>query len=176
MTQEQLLKNLTVPKGKIDVVLDTDACNEIDDQFAISYMLHSEEKLNVLGICAAPFKNARSKSPADGMEKSYNEIVTLLKFDGKESFVDNVYKGSTEYLKDEKELEEQLAKQGLFLLRAKAHSGGTPNAFFTLGTGKATISELTNFSRQFSIMLNTYIPILDCLDILRHQHYSAYFL
>lgn len=102
MTQEQLLKNLTVPKGKIDVVLDTDACNEIDDQFAISYMLHSEEKLNVLGICAAPFKNARSKSPADGMEKSYNEIVTLLKFDGKESFVDNVYKGSTEYLKDEK--------------------------------------------------------------------------
>lgn len=77
--------------------------------------------------------------------------------------------------RDEKELEEQLAKQGLFLVRAKTHSGGTPNAFFTLGTGKATISELTNFSRQFSIMLNTYIPILDCLDILRHQRYSAYF-
>ena len=77
--------------------------------------------------------------------------------------------------KDEKDLGEQLAKQGLFLLNAKPYSGDTPNAFFTLGTGKATIAELTNFSRQFSIMLNTHIPILDCLDILRHQHYSAYF-
>lgn len=77
--------------------------------------------------------------------------------------------------KDEKDLAEQLAKQGLFLLSAKPYSGDTPNAFFTLGTGKATISELTNFSRQFSIMLNTHIPILDCLDILRNQSYSAYF-
>lgn len=77
--------------------------------------------------------------------------------------------------KDENDLAEQLAKQGLFLLKAKPYSGDTPNAFFTLGTGKASISELTNFSRQFSIMLNTHIPILDCLDILRHQHYSAYF-
>ena len=77
--------------------------------------------------------------------------------------------------KDEKDLGEQLAKQGLFLLKATPYSGGTPNAFFTLGTGKATITELTNFSRQFSIMLNTHIPILDCLDILRHQQFSQYF-
>jgi len=77
--------------------------------------------------------------------------------------------------KDEKDLGEQLAKQGLFLLKATPYSGDTPNAFFTLGTGKATLSELTNFSRQFAIMLNTHIPILDCLDILRNQHYSAYF-
>ena len=36
MTKEQYLKNLSVPSGKIDVVLDTDAFNEVDDQFAIS--------------------------------------------------------------------------------------------------------------------------------------------
>lgn len=76
---------------------------------------------------------------------------------------------------DEKDLAEQLAKQGLYLLNATPYSGNTPNAFFTLGTGKATLAELTNFSRQFAIMLNTHIPILDCLDILRNQHYSAYF-
>jgi hypothetical protein len=29
------MRNLSVPSGKIDVVLDTDAYNEIDDQFAI---------------------------------------------------------------------------------------------------------------------------------------------
>ena len=41
------MKNLSVPSGKIDVVLDTDAYNEIDDQFAISYMIKSKEKIHV---------------------------------------------------------------------------------------------------------------------------------
>ena len=45
MTHEQRLKNLEVPDKTIDVVLDTDAYNEIDDQFAISYLLKSKEKL-----------------------------------------------------------------------------------------------------------------------------------
>ena len=50
MTQEQFLKNLSVPAGKIDVILDTDAYNEIDDQFAISLMIKSPEKLNIKGF------------------------------------------------------------------------------------------------------------------------------
>ena len=77
--------------------------------------------------------------------------------------------------KDEKDLGEQLAKQGLYLISASIYSGNTPSAFFTLGTGKVTIAELTVFCRQFAIMLNTNIPILDCLDILKHQHFSGYF-
>ena len=77
--------------------------------------------------------------------------------------------------KDEQDLEQQLAKQSLFLVSAKPYDGGAPSAFFTLGTGKVSISELTAFCRQFSIMLNTHIPILDCLDILKNQSYSAYF-
>ena len=77
MTKEQYIKNLSVPKGKIDVVLDTDAFNEIDDQFAISYLIRSTEKLNTKAIYAAPFHNANSTGPADGMEKSYEEIKKL---------------------------------------------------------------------------------------------------
>lgn len=77
--------------------------------------------------------------------------------------------------KDEEDLAQQLAKQSLFLVSAKPYSGGTPSAFFTLGTGKVSIHELTTFCRQFSIMLNTHIPILDCLDILKNQPYSSYF-
>ena len=77
--------------------------------------------------------------------------------------------------KDEKDLALQLAKQSLFLVSAKPYSGGTPSAFFTLGTGKVSMNELTTFCRQFSIMLNTHIPILDCLDILKNQPYSSYF-
>lgn len=101
MKQEQYLKNLTTPKGKIDVVLDTDAYNEIDDQFAISYMLRNTHKLNIKGICAAPFFNVNSVSPADGMLKSYNEIFKLLTLANNEEYKGIVFKGSENYLPNE---------------------------------------------------------------------------
>ena len=102
MTQEQFLKNLSVPAGKIDVILDTDAYNEIDDQFAISLMIKSPEKFNIKGFCAAPFFNSLSISPEDGMIKSYEEILKLLNFAKMDELKKIVYKGSTEYMKDEK--------------------------------------------------------------------------
>lgn len=77
--------------------------------------------------------------------------------------------------KDEEDLAEQLAKQSLFLISAKPYSGGTPSAFFTLGTGKVSMPELTSFCRHFSIMINTKIPILESLDILKNQPYTTYF-
>ena len=98
MTNEQRMKNLSVPKGMIDVVLDTDAYNEVDDQFAISYMLKSKEKLNTKAIYAAPFFNGNSVSPKDGMEKSYNEIFKILLLAGEEC---DVFRGSEKYLDDE---------------------------------------------------------------------------
>jgi len=77
---------------------------------------------------------------------------------------------------DENDLAAQLAKQSLFLISAKAYENDTPSAFFTLSVGSSvSLAELTTFCRQFSIMQNTGIPILDCIDILRNQHYSAYF-
>lgn len=100
MTTEQLLKNLKVPSGKIDMILDTDAYNEIDDQYAIAYMLKNKEKLNVKAIYAAPFFNNKSVSPEDGMEKSYDEILKILKLAKCEDI--EVFKGSRSYLSDEK--------------------------------------------------------------------------
>lgn len=101
MTNEQYLKNLEVPEGKIDVVLDTDAYNEIDDQFAISYMLRSDDKLNVKAIYAAPFYNTNSSSPEDGMVKSYDEILKILELADRTDLSDSVYYGSTHYLENE---------------------------------------------------------------------------
>ena len=101
MNQEQYFKNLTVPEGKIDVVLDTDAYNEIDDQFAISYMLRYTGKFNIKGICAAPFFNSKSSSPEDGMERSYDEILKLLELAKREDLKDIVFKGSRGYLENE---------------------------------------------------------------------------
>ncbi len=93
------MKNLEVPKGRIDVVLDTDAYNEIDDQFAIAYLLLSKEKLNPKAIYAAPFFNERSESPKAGMEKSYEEILKITRL--MHSDVE-VFKGSDSYLADDK--------------------------------------------------------------------------
>ncbi|MBR5767400.1 MAG: nucleoside hydrolase [Clostridia bacterium] len=99
MTDERYMSNLLPPKGKIEAVLDTDAYNEIDDQFALSYLLKYPEKVNLLAVFAAPFLNGRSVSPADGMEKSYDEIKKLLGLAGVEK---PVFRGSEKYLPDEK--------------------------------------------------------------------------
>lgn len=102
MTNEQRIRNLTVPQGKVDVVLDTDAYNEIDDQFAIAYLLRNKEKLNTVAIYAAPFfhkMNKKSASAKEGMEKSYSEILKVLSLMGEEV---PVLRGSDAFLADEK--------------------------------------------------------------------------
>ena len=98
LSKEKLERNLEVPKGKADVILDTDTYNEADDQFALAYLLLSGEKLNTVGICAAPFLNANSASPADGMEKSYGEILHILGLMHREELIPHVYRGACGYL------------------------------------------------------------------------------
>ena len=46
---------LAEPRGRVRVVIDTDAANEIDDQFALCWALLSPEKLDLVGVYAAPF-------------------------------------------------------------------------------------------------------------------------
>ena len=66
----QLVQRLEHPGRKIRLVLDTDAFNEIDDQFAIAYALKSADNMTVEALYAAPFFNELSSGPADGMEKA----------------------------------------------------------------------------------------------------------
>ena len=101
MTELERIRNLSVPSHPIDCILDTDTYNEIDDQYALSFMMKSE-KCRVQGICAAPFYNPLSTSPENGMELSYNEILNLLGLLGRDDMKANVYKGSRTYLPDEK--------------------------------------------------------------------------
>lgn len=129
MTDEQRMKNLSVPQGRIDVVLDTDAYNEIDDQFAISYLLKSKEKLNTKAIYAAPFFNSLSESPKDGMEKSYHEILKLLSLLEEEV---PVWKGSEKYLDDENTPVLSPAAQDL-AERAKHYSPENPLYVVAIG-------------------------------------------
>lgn len=97
----RLLRRLEKPSYPVDVVLDTDTYNEVDDQFALSYLVKNDDKLRVRAIYAAPFFNEKSSGPEDGMEKSYNEILTLLTLLDREPLKSRVYKGSAGYMESE---------------------------------------------------------------------------
>ena len=96
----KILQALKRPDKKVKVLIDTDTYNEIDDQYAVAYAMRSGDKMEVVSICAAPFYNGRSESPADGMEKSYNEIFNILKLAGVDDMNGKVHRGSTAYLPD----------------------------------------------------------------------------
>lgn len=96
LTEAQRVERLAPPAHPARVVLDTDAYNEIDDQFAIVHALLSPEAMVVEALYAAPFFNRRSDSPGDGMIKSYDEIVRLLER-LERSPTDFAYRGSEGY-------------------------------------------------------------------------------
>ncbi|MCL2628447.1 MAG: nucleoside hydrolase [Oscillospiraceae bacterium] len=116
MTNEVLLQRLKHPGGRVRAVLDTDAYNEIDDQFAIAYFLKKPEIFDVQAITAAPFSNEKADNPTDGMRLSYEEILKILRLMDKEDLQDIVYQGSEKYLPDEKTPVDSLAARELVRL------------------------------------------------------------
>ena len=104
---ERILRMLKRPEGPVDVVLDTDTYNEIDDQYALAFLIKSAPRLRLVGIHAAPFYapefNHKSENPRDGMEKSYEEILHVLQLMGREDLAPLARKGSQEYLHSETE-------------------------------------------------------------------------
>lgn len=129
MTLEQRIGNLAVPKGRVDVVLDTDTFNEIDDQFALAYLLLSSDLLNAKAVYAAPFFNENSAGPEDGMLRSYEEIFKVLGLMREER---PVFKGSRRYLPDERTPVESPAAADL-AERVKAYSPENPLYVVAIG-------------------------------------------
>ena len=84
---------------KINVILDTDTYNECDDQFALSYMLLSQDRFNIEAITVAPYHHDNDISVEEGQEKSYQEILKIcnwLNFNTK----NKVFKGSNGYIEN----------------------------------------------------------------------------
>ncbi len=129
---DKLLERLKRPRETVDVVLDTDAYNEIDDQFALAYLLHASEKLRVKALYAAPFFNQHSSSPADGMEKSYKEILHILRLDGRQELEIRVFRGAVDYLTDERTPSPSDAASDL-ATRAMAYTPEKPLYVLTIG-------------------------------------------
>ena len=84
---------------KINVILDTDTYNECDDQFALSYVIKSQDRFNIEAITVAPYRHDNDISIEEGLEKSYNEILKIsnwLNFNTE----NKVFKGSIDYISD----------------------------------------------------------------------------
>ena len=82
---------------KINVILDTDTYNECDDQFALAYMLKSQDIFNIEAITIAPYQHDNGLSVEAGIDKSYKEVLKICKwlnFDTE----NKVFKGSTDYV------------------------------------------------------------------------------
>jgi len=127
-----LLTRLEKPKGPVDVVLDTDTYNEIDDQFALAYLIKKEAKLRLKAIYAAPFYNKKSFGPGDGMEKSYREILRVLSFMKRDDLKSIVYRGSDSYLPSEYEAVKSDAARHLVEL-ASGYSSDKPLYVIAIG-------------------------------------------
>ena len=134
MKQEDLalLGRLQRPEGMIDAVLDTDTFNEIDDQFALSYLIRATESIRVRGLYAAPFFNQHSSGPADGMGRSYQEILNLLRLAGRRDLEAVTFRGSERYLPSETEAVDSPAARAL-VAEAMAHTPEAPLYVVAIG-------------------------------------------
>lgn len=110
LTEEERICRMSVSPKKIRLVIDSDAKNEVDDQFAIAWALRSSERFVVEAVYAAPFSHStfyhnlgmedypKVEPPGIGMEKSYQEIQQLLRLLGNESEC-RAFRGAKEYLR-----------------------------------------------------------------------------
>ncbi|MBP7308812.1 MAG: hypothetical protein KA959_05795, partial [Polaromonas sp.] len=103
---------LRLPNGRVHIVIDTDAANEIDDQFALAWALLHPERLQIHGIYATPFSFAHRRStyaaaapdappfnsPDVGMQRSYDEIIKVQALMALSSPLPT-FKGSPAYLR-----------------------------------------------------------------------------
>ena len=63
ISDERRREMLAPQPGRVRVVIDTDAANEVDDQFAITWGLLSPDRLDIEAIVAAPFSRDYFREP-----------------------------------------------------------------------------------------------------------------
>ena len=142
LSEEAMRRRLAPPAGPVRVVIDTDTNNEIDDQFALTWALLSQDQLHIEAIYAAPYSFGIHRDgllqahallqaggpetnlgpleryrgwlqgleeagihpadvpfvdPAEGMERSYQEILRVFAKLGQDP-AGRVFRGSDRYL------------------------------------------------------------------------------
>jgi purine nucleosidase len=127
------------------IIIDTDAANEIDDQFALAWALLSSDQLDVQAVYATPFSFAHRRAalphaapeaapfnpPAEGMERSYHEIVKVFGLLGV-PVASRVLRGSTGYLPSSTQALRSEAVEHL-IASARSHQDAQPLYVLALG-------------------------------------------
>ncbi len=203
LTEEQMERRLRHPEGQVRTVLDTDAFNEVDDQFALAYALLSPEKLSVEAVTAAPFFNWNSTSPGEGMEKSYQEIKNIYELMELKS-PPPVFRGSDRYLEAPGvPVESEAADEIIRLAKKDPKSplyvvaiGAITNVASAIAKDPSIIEnivvvwlgpnafwyphhEIFNVSQDYyasSLIYESGVPlvILPCHDVASHLHTNVY--
>lgn len=97
---EKISKEYKIEENKkVNVILDTDTYNECDDQFALAYLLKSQDKFNIEAITVAPYHIDNNISIFEGTDKSYNEVIKICKWLNFDT-TNKVFKGSTDYVEE----------------------------------------------------------------------------
>ena len=97
---KEIFEKVKKYNNRINVILDTDTYNEADDQFALSYLLKSQDMFNIEAITTAPYSHKNNGiTVKEGQDLSYNEVLkicNLLNF----NFENKVFKGSIDYIQN----------------------------------------------------------------------------
>ena len=98
---------------KNNVILDTDMANEIDDQFALCYLIKSLDEINLQAITIAPFSNsgyAKTKTIEEGTNLSFETTCKILDMLKTSKYKNVVYKGAISYSFENKDLNPATSK------------------------------------------------------------------
>ena len=134
------------PGSRPRVVIDTDAANEIDDQFALAWALLAPEQLRVQALYAAPFSFAHRHAatpqlsrelppfhpPAVGMQRSFDEIVRVFEA-LRLPHAGRVFRGSEHYLASPDEAVMSEAVEHLIALARTMPEDGEPLYVVAIG-------------------------------------------
>jgi purine nucleosidase len=147
MIEAARVQRLEPPAGLVRVVIDTDAANEIDDQFALAYAALSAERLAIEAVYAAPFQRSAlgktdpaspwfAGSPMEGMRRSYEEILRVLEALGSEEIAGSVHRGSESWLPNADTPVSSAAAEDLV---ARARAGAPkPDPLYVVALGAPT--------------------------------------
>lgn len=109
---------------KRHIIFDTDISNEIDDQFALAYLVKSLKGISLDAITIAPFKSTEfvdTNTITDSTELSYNIACKVLDLLGAPRLKQKIKKGALHYFYQSKVLN-PAAKNIIEITRKNAHT------------------------------------------------------
>lgn len=129
--EKRVVPEIPEKNQQIRIILDTDAYNEIDDQYALAVALLSTDRLKIEGFVAANYDNYHGGPTS--IDKSYKELKKVLKLAGLKNKYP-VFKGSPP-MRYQYEASES---EGVDFIIKKAMESSPDDKLWVMALGSAT--------------------------------------